>query len=391
MLPAEHLTAHQIHTVTTLERVGGLVSLVAVALILLTNALVRRVRNVQNTFIVFASLSNVGASIAYHIILISSCHDESHLILIHPTPTRFMQSDPWWSLAMAINVLLVFYFRASPDSFRQRWWIYASCATVALCPCAGVAERRHEEVQRGRRERNVTPTDKRSARPTITTNKTPPFSRGFISKLKPGITTSFAASPALSSPRGHHNVPSAAGAAAGKAPAAQYFSAAVSATPSPYSTNPKPDPRHGRGCFLATALHAVSLTFFIEDPIKRAYLLTSLLFALSVLVTWIPSSLNRIYGRLEGQSPYQFHVATAAVLPLQGLWNSVIFFLPSWRVVQALSGGQNRQTIWVDAAGSLAEEGAWAGDHAGERDAAMMGSDVELRSVDMVLKGAVVK
>lgn len=37
---------------------------------------------------------------------------------------RFMQSDPWWSMAMAINVLLVFYFRATPDSFARWWWIY---------------------------------------------------------------------------------------------------------------------------------------------------------------------------------------------------------------------------------------------------------------------------
>lgn len=35
-----------------------------------------------------------------------------------------MQSDPWWSLAMAINVLLVFYFRASPNSFQRWWWLY---------------------------------------------------------------------------------------------------------------------------------------------------------------------------------------------------------------------------------------------------------------------------
>lgn len=35
-----------------------------------------------------------------------------------------MQSDPWWSLAMAINVFLVFYFRTSPDSFRRWWWVY---------------------------------------------------------------------------------------------------------------------------------------------------------------------------------------------------------------------------------------------------------------------------
>lgn len=41
----------------------------------------------------------------------------------HPS-TRFMQSDPWWSLAMAVNVFLVFYFHTNPDSFRKRWWIY---------------------------------------------------------------------------------------------------------------------------------------------------------------------------------------------------------------------------------------------------------------------------
>lgn len=35
-----------------------------------------------------------------------------------------MQSDPWWSLAMAINVFLVFYFPATPDSFQRWWWLY---------------------------------------------------------------------------------------------------------------------------------------------------------------------------------------------------------------------------------------------------------------------------
>lgn len=35
-----------------------------------------------------------------------------------------MQSDPWWALAMAINVLLVFYFQATPESFQSWWWVY---------------------------------------------------------------------------------------------------------------------------------------------------------------------------------------------------------------------------------------------------------------------------
>lgn len=58
------LTPQQRNVLVTLERVGGSVSLVAVIFIFLAYGLVRRVRNVQNTFIVFASISNVGASIA---------------------------------------------------------------------------------------------------------------------------------------------------------------------------------------------------------------------------------------------------------------------------------------------------------------------------------------
>lgn len=69
--------------------------------------------------------------------------------------------------------------------------------------------------------------------------------------------------------------------------------------------------------------------FVVADHIKRAYLRTSFLFALSVLVTWIPSSMNRIHSWLTGESPFEYHVATAAVLPLQGLWNAVIFFVTS--------------------------------------------------------------
>lgn len=35
-----------------------------------------------------------------------------------------MQSDPWWSLAMAINVYMVFFLAANPTSFRQYLWVY---------------------------------------------------------------------------------------------------------------------------------------------------------------------------------------------------------------------------------------------------------------------------
>lgn len=60
----EHLSDSQIMAIVILERTGGCISLVAVVLIFIAFGLVREARNVQNTFIVFASISNVGASIA---------------------------------------------------------------------------------------------------------------------------------------------------------------------------------------------------------------------------------------------------------------------------------------------------------------------------------------
>lgn len=35
-----------------------------------------------------------------------------------------MQSDPWWSFAMAANVYLVFFHNADPESFRKYLWVY---------------------------------------------------------------------------------------------------------------------------------------------------------------------------------------------------------------------------------------------------------------------------
>jgi hypothetical protein len=139
------LTESQRHTLVLFERIGGSISLVAVLMIFVAYALVPRVRNVQNTFIVFASVANIGACCASIIAMdglelgVASplCQAQSFMfhmqvttrLLLYPSPLanippRFMQSDPWWSLAMAFNVFLVFFFRAKPDSFRRWWWVY---------------------------------------------------------------------------------------------------------------------------------------------------------------------------------------------------------------------------------------------------------------------------
>jgi len=66
------------------------------------------------------------------------------------------------------------------------------------------------------------------------------------------------------------------------------------------------------------------------DPIKLAYLRTSFVFAVSVFVTWTPSSINRVHDFLHGEASFGLNLASAVVLPLQGVWNAVIFFSTSW-------------------------------------------------------------
>lgn len=69
------------------------------------------------------------------------------------------------------------------------------------------------------------------------------------------------------------------------------------------------------------------------DPIKLAYLRTSFVFAISILVTWTPSSINRVYTLIyPDKASYGLNIAAAVVLPLQGVWNAVIYFTTSWKI-----------------------------------------------------------
>ncbi|POR35577.1 Cyclic AMP receptor-like protein A [Tolypocladium paradoxum] len=469
---AEHLSQRQIDVLVALERTGGSISLVAVMFIFVAYALVDRVRNVQNTFIVFASVSNVGASIASIIALdglvagkdTALCQTQSFLF------EMFMQSDPWWSLAMAINVFLVFYYRTSPDSFRRWWWVYCLICyggpfVIALTllliksptkgPVYGEAtiwcwvDPKWDSVRiysyymliwicivgsivcyflvgchvfRSRNQLRSFPASKNReaghygqvtlSQPDdrvyslsdveLTTSlftlqaipDLPTAPDGFYGTVTTEVqvvhTSASARAVPPAEPKPAH-LPTVGQASfdGGEAPEratatpAQYYSSVTSAAPR-RRTIPSP---------LARAVAATSRAaskFVIDDPIKRAYLRTSLLFAISVLVTWIPSSLNRIHSWLDGTSPYEFHVATAAVLPLQGLWNFLIFFVTSWTVIKRRIRGKPTEVsqrsgdeAFGTADRTVDRERAARRDDTDfdDADSGTMGSDVELRRV----------
>lgn len=62
-----------------------------------------------------------------------------------------------------------------------------------------------------------------------------------------------------------------------------------------------------------------------------SYTKCAILFFTAMLITWIPSSANRVYSVLnDGNVIVGLEYASSFVLPLQGLWNCIIYIVTSW-------------------------------------------------------------
>ncbi|KAK4677804.1 hypothetical protein QC764_302020 [Podospora pseudoanserina] len=125
------LTEEQTDLLVTIERALGSVSLAAVTLVFVAFALFRSLRTVPNCLLVCSSVANVFSSVAT---LMTQdglrtaiqngdkglCNAQGFLFQM------FLQSNPWWSFAMAFNVLIVFRYGADPGHFKRWWWVYCS-------------------------------------------------------------------------------------------------------------------------------------------------------------------------------------------------------------------------------------------------------------------------
>ncbi|KAK3389410.1 putative cAMP receptor-like protein [Podospora didyma] len=392
----------QIRALVILERLGGSLSLISVILIFIAYSVFHRLRTVPNTFLVFASVSNAGASIASIIAYdgvrqgqsSSLCQAQGFLF------EMFVQSDPWWSLAMAINVLLVFSRGTSPHTIKKWGWLYCAicyggpfmvaliclmlrdpdktlvygsagiwcwisndwnalriysyymliwiCILASLAIYLGIGI----HVFRARNKLrqlsgdgfyvrasvdNPIFADRTWGRRSTTTMKDWPlkpnsggvlFGPGSAHVLMAASISGPFLGSSISRPPWNVHSPTSS---------PKFHSSAQIMVGSGLSPPPVPSPYLHRRT-TSGSVREVLGRFVIEDPVKRAYLRTAVLFALSVLVTWIPSSINRIRGLLYPDSPYPYNVATAAVLPLQGVWNAIIFFVTSWTVFRESLG-----------------------------------------------------
>lgn len=72
-------------------------------------------------------------------------------------------------------------------------------------------------------------------------------------------------------------------------------------------------------------------TAFENNTAAWSYARCAILFFTAILVTWLPSSANRVYSVVHpGYASVPLQFMSAIVLPLQGFWNAVIYVSTSW-------------------------------------------------------------
>ncbi|KAF5598361.1 aminotransferase class-III [Fusarium pseudocircinatum] len=211
----------------------------------------------------------------------------------------FMQSDAWWSLGMSVNTFRIVFFQSNPHTFNK--WLYS-----LIC-----------------------------------------FGGPFIS----GFTLFFISTPARGPVYGATTATDTntdINVQESEDTPATTVSDAQKSTPNATTVEPIPANQKQQS---STPSGSTKSKFWLKDPIKRAYLFTTFMFTLSVLVTWVPASITRIHSLLNRDVPYSYQVAIAAVMPLQGLWNALIFFTTSRDVLKNVAreswGHETEETVKV--------------------------------------------
>ncbi|KAI1128375.1 hypothetical protein F5Y10DRAFT_277419 [Nemania abortiva] len=378
----------QIDIIVLFERLGAAFSLVGVLLIFIAFTMFKRLRTVPNTFIIFASVANLGASVAcligYSGVLDGStsrlCQAQAFMFEL------FMQSDPWWSFAMAVNVYMVFFFSANPSNFLRYWWAYCLvCYGIPFIPALWLLLVRGGDGGGVYGDATIWCwIDKEWSNLRIYTYYLPIwvcivlsaliyFAVGYhVFKQRNQLRNLSLTNPTHDPPgardSGEKNLPTNAAVMgtnrevlqvttinteseqiprpiSGTAPL-NWFKSPVEGQSSPdrrlsapiaattvtsITAEPRIQPKGGFWMCTREGFKQWRDKFNHIDPVKLAYLRTSFVFAVSVLITWTPSSINRVHDIVvPDQFSYPLNLASAIVLPLQGLWNAIIFFSTSW-------------------------------------------------------------
>ncbi|KAK5995877.1 hypothetical protein PT974_04295 [Cladobotryum mycophilum] len=386
----EALSMRQLHAISDIERACSVLSLVGSVFTIVTFCFSRSFHKPINRLVFYASfgnmMSNVGTLISRHYLKAPDsvgCQFQAFLIQM------FMPADAFWTLAMAFNVYLTFYHKYDARMLRKMEVPYLiGCYGIPFVPAFIYIFVKNREGKRAYGNATLwcwittewdiwriltfygpvwvviliaffiyiragrTIYEKRKQLDKFSSSDPDPLSVNWdvISTIKTTEVTITTES-ALEAGAFHMNAMDKRSSIepnyGGPNPLYSVQITAASRASSEFilpiqgATLPQKTPN-----VVTIAAAPQRSTMMTANPRRRhqdlnnaawAYTKCSILFFTAILITWIPSSANRVYSVVhngEINAPLEF--MSAFVLPLQGFWNAVIYIVTSWNACKNL-------------------------------------------------------
>ncbi|TVY91423.1 Cyclic AMP receptor-like protein A [Lachnellula willkommii] len=387
----------QLENFSTIERIASSFSLVGICFIIITYGTSTAFHKPINRLVFYASLGNIFTNIATLMARDALVHSNDSLCQFQGFLIQmFMPADAYWTFAMACNVYLTFYHQFNAYQLRRlEKWYFLFCYGIPLVPAAVYIVVRTKEKGRmygnatlwcwvatpwdkfrialfyapvwsviiltlciymraGRdiwikrkQLRNFPTTDPGQTHPTpLIPNNDNPFTGKGIQQTTQISVNYENASPTDS--EFHFNHPSTEIRYPVVKPE-NAFTVSVSGAhqsspnPSAWSENHDDIIVSANSTFAPIAAqqpaHAPSRPYTSNEANTAiwSYTKVSLLFFIAMMVTWIPSSANRVYSAVHtDQVSLPLEYASSLVLPLQGLWNCIIYTTTSLEACREL-------------------------------------------------------
>ncbi|KFH44238.1 Cyclic AMP receptor-like protein A-like protein [Hapsidospora chrysogenum ATCC 11550] len=379
------LTPEQLEDISIIERACSVISLLGSLFVIVTFCLSRSFHKPVNRLVFYATfgnmLTNVGTLMSRTYVNSPDsvgCQFQSFLIQM------FMPADAFWILAMAINVYLTFYYRFDAHRLRRMEVPYLICCYgIPLIPATVYLFVRNSNGQRVygdavlwcwvvpewmiwriltfygpvwililttffiyiRAGRTIY--YKRKQLQNFSVSETDPISLGETMATIKTTEITVTTTPAEGSGAPLRPLTRSGPNARGHGEYAVTIAACGSVAyvpPRTYTRNPKKvtTAEQGAGAPPGSqppppAPHVAARRRNYElNNAAWAYAKCAFLFFTALLITWIPSSTNRVYSVIHGGSLPALEFMSAFVLPLQGFWNCLIYATTSWTACKNL-------------------------------------------------------
>ncbi|KAI8958171.1 family A G protein-coupled receptor-like protein [Daldinia sp. FL1419] len=375
------LTAGELEAISLIERIGSVFSLLGCLFVILTFSLSKAFHKPINRLVFYASfgnmMTNVGTLMSRRYVTeldSFGCQFQGFLIQM------FLPADAFWTLAMAFNVYLTFYhkFDAARLRMMEKWYLLI-CYGIPFVPALTYVFIRTESA--GRMYGNATlwcwvssgwdifriltfygpvwvvilltmaiyiragkdiyqkrkqlrsfgasssahdpealsmndPYSVKTTEVTVTSESIEesgsgidlaPLGRFGITKSKPSYSVTISSNNNKGNTKAQENI-------------APPIPSNVPQTPSAAQSRAKSQKRRAN---------------FEANNAAWSYSKCAILFFTALLVTWLPSTANRVYSIVNTNDVLAaLEIMSAIVLPLQGFWNCLIYVATSWDSVK---------------------------------------------------------